>query len=72
MAAHHFTTRTVVHHEWTLTVPAHHTDVAKALTMACGTQDAIANDSSSRGALTDVYLSCRDEVLVISFTTEEG
>lgn len=58
-------TRTVVHHEWTLTTPAHHTEVAKALQVAGQKHDA------EPGYPSDIVFTHGDDEIVIGYSVEQ-
>lgn len=57
-------TRTIVHHEWTLTTPAHHTEVAKALQVAGQKHDA------EPGYPSDIVFTHGDDEIVIGYSVE--
>lgn len=69
MAVHTYTTRTVIHHEWVMNAPVHHTDIAKALSIAHDKHDTL--NREGHASVTDVIVFGRDEELVISFTQEQ-
>lgn len=58
-------TRTIVHHEWTLTTPAHHTEVAKALQVAGRKHDA------EPGYPSDIVFTHGDDEIVIGYSVEQ-
>lgn len=58
-------TRTIVHHEWTLNTPAHHTEVLKALTVAGQKHDA------EPGYPTDIEFRHGDDEIVIGYSVEQ-
>lgn len=57
-------TRTVVHREWTLPTPAHHTEVAKVVAVAHQKHDA------EPGHPTDVAFTHGDDEIVIGYSVE--
>ena len=69
MAVHTYVTRTVVHHEWVLDAPVHESDVSKAIT-AASIKHRELNDRDTSPRLGDIYITGRDDELIISFTEE--
>jgi L-arabinose isomerase len=65
MAAWSARTRTVVHHEWTLAKPAHHTEVTSAIAAAERAHDA------EQVRITDITVTADDELIIVAYTTEE-
>lgn len=65
MAAWSARRRTVVHHEWTLRKPAHHTDVEAALDAARRSHDA------EQVRITDITVTADDELIIVAYTTED-
>lgn len=57
-------TRTVVHREWILPTPAHHTEVLKALTVAAQKHDA------EPGHPSDIAFTHGDDEIVIGYSVE--
>lgn len=57
-------TRVVIHREWVLDTPAHHTEVAKALTVAGQKRDAEAKYA------TDIVFTHGDDLIVIGYQVE--
>lgn len=57
-------TRTVVHREWILRSPAHHTEVAKALMVAerCRGEEP--------GRTTDIQVAAEDDLVVVGYSVE--
>jgi hypothetical protein len=70
MAVHTYITRTVIHHEWVLGAPAHESDVLKAVNVAAIKQRELSTkDVHTR--VGDIYITGRDDELVVSFTEEQ-
>lgn len=65
MSAHSQHDRAVVHREWTLKIPAHSSDVAKAITEACHIHGRDADATSDVTVRTE-----DDELMVIGYTTQ--
>lgn len=57
-------TRTVVHKEWTIPSPAHHTDVQSAYAVALSRQE------QEPGRTSDIEFRTEDDLLVLGYTTE--
>ncbi|MET7776284.1 hypothetical protein ABZU94_10600 [Streptomyces mirabilis] len=54
-------------HEWTLTSPAHHTEVEKAVAVASGERAALASQGVRTG---DVHIWSHDGLVIVSFDAE--
>jgi hypothetical protein len=57
-------TRVVIHREWVLDTPAHHTEVAKALAVAGQKHDA------ETGRASDIVFTHGDDLIVIGYEVE--